>query len=177
MRDYVQIAMFTVLFIATAFAASGCQTSRTRSFDGLRQGMTKAEVLDQAGGPDRSMRWQGMDRWIYVLRDDPAGPQVREVHFENGHAIYVGAQVLPKVSASDQDQRNRAANQQEDRRLEDEEQHRDVVMGKARPGVAPPNSSPEQEAAEQYINNGLYGTQDLNAEKTKRAPVFVPVDE
>ncbi len=61
--------------------------------------MPKWEVLEAAGNPTRTQRWQGRDRWIYVMWDAPGEKRrIREVHFEDGLAVYVGPMVKePKV--------------------------------------------------------------------------------
>ncbi|GEM_PF-2413291 len=78
---------------------AGCVTPRFREFDRVQEGMPKWEVLEAAGNPTRTQRWQGRDRWIYVIWDAPGEKRrIREVHFEDGLAVYVGPQVKePKV--------------------------------------------------------------------------------
>ncbi len=72
--------------------------------------MTKGEVLAAVGGPDRTQRWHGRDRWEYTLHGHPEGDIVREVHFENGRSTYVGAAIKPAISADEQDRRNLLSN-------------------------------------------------------------------
>lgn len=99
-----------LLFI---FVLSGCQTSRYREFEKIKGGMSKGEVLSAIGGPNRTQRWHGRDRWEYTLYGHPDGDLVREVHFEDGVSTYIGPAIKPAVSADLQDQinerRNRAA--------------------------------------------------------------------
>ena len=85
--------------VALALMLPSCVTPRFREFDRVQEGMPKWEVLDAAGSPSRTQRWQGRDRWIYVMWDAPGEKRrIREVHFEDGLAVYVGPQVKePKV--------------------------------------------------------------------------------
>ena len=102
-------------FLVTTIAifATGCQTSRYKEFETLKGGMSKGEVLAAVGGPGRTQRWHGRDRWEYTLYGHPDGELVREVHFEEGKSTYIGPAIKPAVSAERQDQindrRNRAA--------------------------------------------------------------------
>lgn len=94
------------------FAISGCQTARYKEFETIHGGMTKGEVLAAVGGPDRTQRWHGRDRWEYTLYGHPDGDLVREVHFENGKSTYIGPAIKPAISASQQDLMNDQKNRQ-----------------------------------------------------------------
>lgn len=177
MREFYRSILFVTAFASLAVFVSGCQTARYKHFDGVQRGMTKAEVIDETGGPDRVVRMDGKDRWIYIFRDHPEGPLVREVHFDSGLAVYVGGQVFPKISAKEQDRINQASNEAEAKRLEEEESQSAALLGKARAGAPSTRSlTPEEQAIEKYIEDSLYGNSGVQLEKDKRAPVFVPVD-
>ena len=104
-----RLFQFTLVFFS-ALLASGCQTARHREFDSVRTGMAKDQVLAAVGGPNRSMHKNGLDHWTYFLwAPEGGGPQVREIHFSEGIAVYVGAPLAPRVSADEQDQINAGA--------------------------------------------------------------------
>ena len=89
---------------------SACTTPRHKDFPQVKQGMDKSAVLEIAGGPDRSMRWHGKDRWIYDFRIDDYTTDSQEVHFEDGRVVYIGKAIEPAVTAADQDDLNETAN-------------------------------------------------------------------
>jgi outer membrane protein assembly factor BamE len=102
-----------MLMILALPLLSGCQTSRYKEFETLKSGMSKADVLASVGGPARTQRWHGRDRWEYRLIG-MEGEVVREVHFENGKSTYIGAAIKPAVSADEQDRLNEASNRAAD---------------------------------------------------------------
>jgi len=93
---------------------SGCQSSRLREFETVHGGMSKSEVIEVVGGPQRAQRWHGRDRWEYRFYSTSEGDIVREVHFENGKSTYVGAAIKPAVSADEQDRLNEVYNHKAD---------------------------------------------------------------
>ena len=93
-------AMFGVLALAS------CQTPRYKEFEHVRNGMTKAEVIEVVGGPSTKLRRQGVDRWTYIFENHPGGEQIREVHFVDGKSTYVGTQIKSFVSPEVQDKIN-----------------------------------------------------------------------
>ncbi len=101
-----------VSFTTLVLLVSGCQTPRYKEFESVRGGMTKGEVLAAVGGPDRTQRWHGRDRWEYTLYGHPEGDIVREVHFENGKSTYIGPAIKPAISADQQDLMNHQKNRQ-----------------------------------------------------------------
>jgi outer membrane protein assembly factor BamE (lipoprotein component of BamABCDE complex) len=106
-----------VLFIfCFSTILTGCQTARLKEFASIHGGMTKGEVLSAVGGPDRTQRWHGRDRWEYTLHGHPEGDIIREVHFENGRSTYVGPAIKPAISADEQDRINLLSNQAADLR-------------------------------------------------------------
>ena len=117
--------------LLTASILAGCQTARWRDFDKIKTGMNKAEVLDLVGGPDRTRRWQGKDRWTYVFKK-PTGESIEDVHFEEGKVVYSGAPPVPKISAEEQDRLNEETNVREDARVRAEtEADRQAVRARA----------------------------------------------
>lgn len=107
-------------FASALLTLSSCQTPRYKEFSSVKQGMEKDLVLEAAGNPTIARRWNGKDRWIYHYLKTPDGPQTREVHFQDGRAVYVGTKVVPDVSAEDQDRLNDESNEQEQKRMEAE---------------------------------------------------------
>lgn len=112
---FVKLPHVMLLFILGA-----CQTSRYKEFETIHGGMSKSEVLNAIGGPTRTQRWHGRDRWEYTLNGTPEGDITREVHFENGRSTYVGAAIKPPISADEQDQINLLSNQAADVRESEE---------------------------------------------------------
>ncbi|MEK7356567.1 MAG: hypothetical protein AAB250_08965, partial [Bdellovibrionota bacterium] len=108
----------TCVFAVALVSLSSCQTPRYKEFAGVKQGMEKDLVLEAAGHPTIARRWNGKDRWIYQYLQTPDGPQTREVHFQDGRAVYVGTKVVSDVSAEDQDRLNDEANEAEQKRME-----------------------------------------------------------
>lgn len=167
---------FALLIVAVAL--SGCQTPRYKEFKNVKNGMEKDEVLAATGGPYTSKRWKGKDRWIYEFKGTPEGSQTREVHFENGKAVYVGMKVVPAVSGEEQDRLNEESNIAEEKKLADErrawEAHHGVYYsqfaGKAGQGA------PAQDRYDRQFQQDTYGIQDMNAERAKLAPSYQSLD-
>ncbi len=101
-----------LLLCLTIFGAlfMGCATTRHQEFTKVKQGMDKQAVLEFAGNPDRTMRWQGKDRWIYDFRIDDFSTDSQEVHFQEGRVVYIGKAVQPVVPADKQDELNESSN-------------------------------------------------------------------
>jgi outer membrane protein assembly factor BamE len=86
-------SLFTIFALSLFFTA--CQTSPLRTFDSeVKVGMDKNNVLAVMGTPNTSGRFHGKDRWIYVMYEDDVRFR-KEVHFEDGHAVYVGNEYVP----------------------------------------------------------------------------------
>jgi hypothetical protein len=133
--------------------------------------MEKDEIIDQAGGPNVSRRWKGKDRWIYNFKT-PDGRQTREVHFEEGRAVYVGDKVVPLVSAEEQDRINEQSNVAEDKRMTAEhaqwaEQHGVAYKFKA---------TKDLDDQDLKLQESLYGTRNLERERLKVAPTFQEIN-
>jgi outer membrane protein assembly factor BamE len=93
--------------------------------------MNKSEVLATVGGPDRTQRWQGKDRWTYLLKK-PDGEQLADIHFEGGKVVYTGDPPVPAVSAAEQDRLNEASNVRDNARVKAEiEQDRQSIRKRA----------------------------------------------
>jgi len=172
-----------LLVLVACHLMTACQTSRYKSFEGIRPGMNKAEVIETAGGPNRAMRWRGLDRWIYIYEDHPGSRLVREVHFDQDTATYVGEAVKPEISAEERDKRNELSNLEEEKKLKEFNAAQDATLGRTRPAPMESNggsngnneSLPADRYYDEYIQEGLYGTTPAQ-EKRKRAPVFTPIE-
>ena len=104
----IAAALASCLFCVAGLLA-GCQTAREKELESIELGMDKPAVLNAAGGPDRTQRWQGKDRWTYVDKQE-RGDKLTDVHFEDGRVVYVGDPPVPKISAAEQDRLNESAN-------------------------------------------------------------------
>jgi outer membrane protein assembly factor BamE (lipoprotein component of BamABCDE complex) len=131
---------------------TACQSTRYKDFQSIREGWGKDEVLEAAGPPNRSKRFNGKDRWIYVFKNKNSVSTVREVHFSAGHVVYVGAAVEPEQTAEEADRQNELANVADaKKRQEDLQKHR------------------------QAIEEMYDAPVDVEKEKRKRAPEFEPL--
>lgn len=80
--------------------------------DRIQNGMDKAQVLDITGfSPRYSDRKAGQDRWVFeVFTDrDESNVAQKEVRFQDGKVVYVGAIQKPSVTAEEQDRLNATA--------------------------------------------------------------------
>lgn len=105
------------LLLACLAVLSGCQTPRHLEFDAIREGMVKGDVIQAAGNPTRTQRWQGKDRWIYVYYPDEKTVDLKEVHFLEGRVTHKGTPPIPPTSAEEQDRINAESNLAEEQRL------------------------------------------------------------
>jgi outer membrane protein assembly factor BamE (lipoprotein component of BamABCDE complex) len=159
-----------VLLFALAIL-QGCQTKRYKEFSRLKEGMEKDEVIEEAGGPNVSRRWHGKDRWIYTYRT-PEGRQTREVHFEDGRAVYVGDKVVPLVSPEDQDRINDQSNVAEENRLTAEH-----IRWAEEHGVAyKPKTGADLDDDDVRLQESFYGTRNVERARSKVAPTFKEVN-
>ncbi len=182
-RPWSRPLSLSIISIGFLVLLSSCQTSQAKGFESVAEGMEKDAVIEAAGSPTISRRWRGKDRWIYIFKNKSDEPTVREIHFHNGKAVYVGDALLADVSAEEQDQINNDNNAAEDKRLSQSRSQWEEEMGVAR---AQPNmSSPETETfrpakkmdrIDRYIRDSYSGTINIEEEKKKRAPVFRPVN-
>jgi len=161
-----------LIFLSLALATlSGCVTPRYKEFARVKEGMEKDQVIDEAGGPNVSRRWHGKDRWIYNYYT-PDGRQTREIHFEEGKAIYVGNKVVPAVSAEEQDRINDQSNAEEDKRVTAEH-----IQWAEEHGVAYKLKTGTQlDSDDIRMQEGMYGTRNMSRERQKVAPNFQEVN-
>jgi outer membrane protein assembly factor BamE len=91
----------------------GCATTPHEQWKKVKVGMYKDEVLEIMDSPQRTQRWHGLDRWTYVYFDKSSEEkQLKEVHFQEGKANYVGEIYKPLVSAEERDNINEASNRE-----------------------------------------------------------------
>ena len=81
------IARYTLFF--ALFLAAGCATVPSSDSDQVREGMDKAQVLEAAGNPKRTVRANGQDHWIYVFFVN-GEEHSRQITFEDGKVVKVG---------------------------------------------------------------------------------------
>ena len=76
----------------------GCASPpKVESLKSVKLDMTKADVLEIVGNPDRTGRHNGHDRWTY-LAPDRKDETARYVYFDKGRVVYVGEiQKNPKL--------------------------------------------------------------------------------
>lgn len=154
---------------------TGCQTPAWKNFDRVHNGQFKDAVLEEVGGPNITRRVRGQDHWVYYFSDHPDGSLLREVHFEEGRVIYAGPPQPPKIRAEEQDKLNEGADQADREFLSAEQRRRDQRVGASRPPLINPSEGRE-DIEDRKLRESLYGIEkDINIEKRKRAPVFVPV--
>lgn len=138
--------MKRVAAVLTALACvslTACQTPRHKEFAQIQDGMLKDDVVQAAGSPTRTQRWQGKDRWIYVYYPDGKTQDVKEVHFTEGKVTYKGVPVTPEVSAEDQDRRNEESNLAEEQRLAAERAAADAAKIRAAEDLSGDTQQPQ----------------------------------
>jgi outer membrane protein assembly factor BamE (lipoprotein component of BamABCDE complex) len=168
--SYLQpcFTLFSILIFATLLA---CTSAPLKKFETIRAGMSKSAVVEAAGGPTKTRRWQGKDRWTYEFHDREDAVETREVIFEHGRVTYVGTKLKPSVSAEEQDKLNEATLNEEAARANEIEEMRFKLLGVARVKKVP------EDAIDRKIRESYYGVEpDAELEKHKTAPVFVPVE-
>ncbi|CAN5594632.1 hypothetical protein BH10BDE1_BH10BDE1_31410 [soil metagenome] len=104
----------SLAIVVGAGGVVGCQSSRLKEFETVRGGMSKDQVIELVGGPIRTQRWHGRDRWEYRFYNTSEGDVIREVHFEAGKSTYVGSAIKPAISADEQDRLNAMYNHKSD---------------------------------------------------------------
>jgi outer membrane protein assembly factor BamE (lipoprotein component of BamABCDE complex) len=137
MNRFLIIVIVNALF----FAVLACQTSRAKEVQGIHVGMAKDQVLEAAGNPTRTDRKSGQDRWMYVIPEETQDA-VTEVRFTEGRVTYVGAPLLPKISAEEQDKLNEDSTAQIARRRALEALKDDEPQAKSQPQFVPLDSAP-----------------------------------
>ena len=77
------------LALIGALNLSGCGTVASKDLSNIKMGMTKAEVIDATGGPNRKFREEGKDHWVYQMSHDQKDwSQV--ISFANGKVVKIG---------------------------------------------------------------------------------------
>ena len=145
----------SIVCLAFATVMSGCQTYQHKQFQLVKAGQEKGDVLEIMGSPDSSRRWKGTDRWTYIFYDKNER-QEKEIHFEEGKAIYIGDRPVPLISAEEEDRRNEESNKE---------------LAKAR---AEERSQASNETFEEYVKRT---TPSSKASSAESAPSFIPVDK
>lgn len=110
LNSVLRLLKLSSLMVLSSLLAA-CTTPRQKGFEKIQVGMDKSSVLEIAGNPDKTQRWNGKDRWTYKHLISDTNAEIKEVHFEEGRVVYVGSQVHPAISAEEQDRRNAAQNQ------------------------------------------------------------------
>jgi hypothetical protein len=75
----MRIFSWTLFFVF--LTTSGCQTSPAQSFEKIKIGDTKGQVLSALGGPKRSYRKNDMDVWTYRFENESGQLIERELGF------------------------------------------------------------------------------------------------
>jgi outer membrane protein assembly factor BamE len=99
------------IILAVSVFNFGCATNMLKQFDRVKVGMEKDQVLAMLDSPDRAQRWKGQDRWTYIIYEDDV-KHLKQIHFENGQAVYVGDIPKPEISAAEKDLKNETENQE-----------------------------------------------------------------
>lgn len=74
--------------LALVCLMAGCATSLKENIGKVRVGMEKDQVLDLLGGPMRTRRVQGQDRWTYVYYENQNQHQT-EFRFRHGQVVKI----------------------------------------------------------------------------------------
>lgn len=101
-----------LILAALAVLLPACQTSMLKSFESVRPGMDKHQVLEALGSPTATTRMRGKDRWIYRFYDDGIRFE-KEVHFLSGTVVHIGDTWEPPAERSAEGVDRRAAELEE----------------------------------------------------------------
>ena len=156
---------------------SACATNPANNFDQIHQGMTKAQVIAQIGGPDKSVRRGGADHWTYVLRNESGADEIREIEFQSGRATYVGDFRRPQISADEQDKINSAATDADHNRDEDDRKARNKILGVGE-RKSPAEQLKNSDDLDLKLRDSMYGTESYKESghaKNISAPTFEDV--
>ena len=154
------------IFVVAGLCA--CQSTPINDFAKVKEGMEKDVVLETAGSPTITRRWHGKDRWIYEFKTRNAqDTQIREVHFAEGKAVYVGTRVVADVPAEEQDRLNEEANAAETQRVD-----KDYDTWASSVGLIKPSPGPViLDEYDKKLRESIYGVSD-SSEKPKPPPHF-----
>jgi outer membrane protein assembly factor BamE (lipoprotein component of BamABCDE complex) len=83
---------FLLVCLATALLWTACQTTPIRDFTKVVPNMSKDEVLNIIGSPNRTERYDGKEKWAYRFwtGDDHNVEALRQVTFVSGRVVSVG---------------------------------------------------------------------------------------
>lgn len=97
------IFAFAFLFILLVLINNGlvgCQTSPQVAFESIEMGAKKGEVLSTLGGPVRSYRKDGYERWVYRMQSKSGAWMIKELWLKDGVVVQ---KVVPEQSAQPQE--------------------------------------------------------------------------
>jgi len=120
---------------ATALFWTACQTTPIRDFTKVVPNMSKDEVLNLIGSPNRTERFDGKEKWAYRFwtGDDHNIEALRQVTFVSGHVVSVGEDF-------DEEQRIKEIQDDDTKRAE----KRKAAKAKAlEPVASPPSQVPD----------------------------------
>jgi outer membrane protein assembly factor BamE (lipoprotein component of BamABCDE complex) len=82
---------------------AACQTSPIEQFSKLKNDMSKDDVLEIVGSPQRTERSYGKEKWAYriVRGSRPSKETFMQVTFLNGHVVSSGEDAEEKTRLSD----------------------------------------------------------------------------
>lgn len=99
----MKVSILLALLCSLLLTACSSKDWREREFNSIELGMSKSEVLDQAGPPHWSDRYDGYDRWIYYMNPERKH-QERVVYFKQGVVIQKGLKEKPFLSAEEMEE-------------------------------------------------------------------------
>ena len=166
-----------LLAICTTTLLVSCQTMTHKNFEQVRAGMDKSTVIELVGGPQRTGRILGRDRWLYNFRSATEGEQMREIHFEYGRVVYVGGRVSPNTPAEDQDRINDKLVREDEARKDEDRARWEKEVGVMK--LPERGAVQKKDDLDLRLRDSMYGTNDYqksSREKNKVAPSFEPVE-
>jgi outer membrane protein assembly factor BamE len=96
-----------IMFYLLVWAA--CQTTPNAEFSKIKMSMTKDDVLEIVGSPQRTERINGKDKWAYHIfkGNNPTTESFMQVTFLNGHVVSAGEDIeeikrLAEIAAVDE---------------------------------------------------------------------------
>lgn len=75
-----------------------CSTPMHRAMQEVEMGMSKSEVIEKLGSPNRTDRDDGTDKWFYSY-DTDGHRRTSEIHFKDSRVVHMGRS--PQGSADD----------------------------------------------------------------------------
>lgn len=79
--------------LAIILLVAGCQTAPIDRFSDIKEGMTKDEVLDILGSPNRTDYGYGKEKWAYKFYtgDNKSVEELKHVTFVQGKVVTLGS--------------------------------------------------------------------------------------